>query len=762
MRKFHPERRQGSFSAKPLPMRLVEGSEATGFAPPRLDDDARDESTAVGPEHTRHDGPVAQGARQKSALYQFVERRQYAKSLEEIYDIALEAIRSALRCDRAAILLCDETNVMRFVAWRELSDHYRATIESHSLCADPHPEPVCVSNLANAKLDETIKAVAQVEGIAGVAFIPLVSNRMLAGKFVICYNAPHAFDADELELALTIAGQLALDIEHLRAQAALRQSEERFRTLVSIITEVPWVMDTSGAFTTPQTVWEAYTGQNWEQHRGFGWISAIHPEDRQRVEVVWRSAGANRTFYQCEARLWHAATQRWRYITVRAVPLLDELGAVHEWIGACTDIDDQKRINEELENKVAEQTLELRQANQALVRDIEEREKLEEQLLQAQKMESIGRLAGGIAHDFNNILNIILGYVFILRGSAMVDKYTSQSLEVISETVQRGSGLVQQLLTLARKTPVKLEQVNINAVIEGLSALLKQTFPKTIELSTILEPDLSPISADRNQIEQALLNLCVNAGDAMPNGGRLIFRTRSVDAAALHPPGHPIEGRYVCVEVRDTGTGMEEAVRERIFEPFFTTKEKGQGTGLGLSVVYGIVNSHNGMIDVDSKPQRGTCFTLRFPVAAAGLSVQEAPLTNGTGSEAAPIAGASVLLVEDEPHMLELLEKVFLRRGYRVFTAKDGNEAVTIYRRHKDLIDSILLDIGLPKMAGNDVLHLMRQENPNLKVVIASGYLEPDLKAKIEKVELQHYCFLQKPYMPDDVVKAFQRLESQP
>jgi CheY-like chemotaxis protein len=340
-------------------------------------------------------------------------------------------------------------------------------------------------------------------------------------------------------------------------------------------------------------------------------------------------------------------------------------------------------------------------------------------------------------------------------------KYINQGLEVISETVQRGSALVQQLLTLARKTPVKLEQVNINELIDGLAVLLKRTFPKTIELSTILESDLPPIAADRNQIEQALLNLCVNAVDAMPNGGRLIFRTRCVDAPMLRPLRHPIEGRYVCIEVRDTGTGMDEAVRERIFEPFFTTKEKGQGTGLGLSVVYGIVKSHNGMIEAESKPKRGTCFILCFPVATADVSVQEAVPANETESEAAATAAASVLLVEDEPHMLELLEKVFLRRGYRVFTAKDGDEAVAVYRRHKDRIDSILLDLGLPKMAGDDVLNLMRQENPSLKFVIASGYLEPNLKARIEQVKLQHYCFLQKPYVPDDVVKAFQHLESQ-
>src|SRR5918995_5625879 len=198
--------------------------------------------------------------------------------------------------------------------------------------------------------------------------------------------------------------------ERNEAEEDLRHSEERFRSLVSVITDVPWVADATGAFVTPQPAWEAYTGQRWEEHRGFGWANALHPDDRERVKEIWREACARRTLYHSEGRLWHAPTQQWRFFMAKATPLLNLDGSVREWVGTYTDVDDQKRAKERLENTVAERTRELQQANSALLRDMEERKKLEEQLLQAQKMEGIGTLAGGIAHDFNNILNIIQGY----------------------------------------------------------------------------------------------------------------------------------------------------------------------------------------------------------------------------------------------------------------------------------------------------------------------------------------------------------------
>jgi len=423
-------------------------------------------------------------------------------------------------------------------------------------------------------------------------------------------------------------------------------------------------------------------------------------------------------------------------------------------------LDELKRFNEELERRVAQRTEQLQQANAALVRDIEQRKKLENQLVQAQKMESVGTLAGGIAHDFNNLLNIIQGYAFILRGHCEQNEEMEESLVAINDTVQRGSALVHQLLTLGRRRRgVELKPVNINVLVERLIVLIRQTFPKTIELGHMLEADLPPIAGDENQIEQAILNLCVNARDAMGNRGALIFKTRSITGATLQHLGENLEGKYVCIEVTDTGMGMDEKVRTRIFEPFFTTKDKGQGIGLGLSVVYGIVKNHDGLIDVESKPMAGTSFRLYFPAQSSDAALKKPIAKIDTQPTVTSNSTATVLIVEDEEMMLHALGKILVKQGYKVLKASDGEMAVETYQRHQDTIDVVLLDLGLPKMSGRDVLLKMKNRNPDVKVIIASGHFEDELISDIDQVGVKH--LLRKPYMPDEVVKILQSLTKQ-
>jgi len=544
--------------------------------------------------------------------------------------------------------------------------------------------------------------------------------------------------------------------ERNEAEEGLRHSEERFRSLVSVITDVPWVADPTGAFATPQPAWEAYTGQRWEEHRGFGWANALHPDDRDRVKELWKEACATRALYYCEERLWYAPRQQWRFVVAKATPLLNANGSVREWVGTCTDIHDQKRAQEWLETTVAQRSSELHQANAALLRDMEERHKLQEQLLHAQKMESMGTMAGGIAHDFNNILNIIQGYASLLQGYGAHNKEIAESLSVIHKSVQRGSTLVQQLLTLARKTTTDFNPVNTNNLIEELIALISQTFPKTIALSTTLESHLPPITADENQIEQALLNLCVNARDAMPEGGKLSIKTYSMDGAALPGCDSAKDGLRVCIEVSDTGTGMDESIRKRIFEPFFTTKDVDKGTGLGLSVVYGIVQSHGGFINVESKPGAGTCFRIYLPANPYGVSHNDPIVDLNTEPTVTSLEAATVLLVEDEQNMLNILERILLQHGYKVLKASDGEKALEIYRCHDQTIDAVLLDMGLPKKSGRDVLLEIKHDNPDVKIIVASGYLEPELKAEVDRAGVNH--FLHKPYMLDEVVKAVQNV----
>jgi two-component system CheB/CheR fusion protein len=273
-----------------------------------------------------------------------------------------------------------------------------------------------------------------------------------------------------------------------------------------------------------------------------------------------------------------------------------------------------QRLNRELETRVGDRTAELEQANIALVRDIEDRKRLENQLLQVQKLESLGTLAGGIAHDFNNILNIIQGYTGFLRKHTIDNEQLVEPINVIQETIERASAVVQQLLTMARKTESKVQRVNANALLKSLATVLRETLPKTIEVTLDLPRDLPFITADTNQMMQALLNLCINARDAMPDGGKLTLSTSVVPGSTLPDYEQATADQYVCIEVTDTGSGVDESIQHRIFEPFFTTKDSGQGTGLGLAVVYGIVRRHDGFIQVESKPMDGASFRIYLPL----------------------------------------------------------------------------------------------------------------------------------------------------
>ncbi|MEW5817007.1 MAG: ATP-binding protein, partial [Spirochaetota bacterium] len=383
----------------------------------------------------------------------------------------------------------------------------------------------------------------------------------------------------------------------------------------------------------------------------------------------------------------------------------------------------------------------------------EQRRVLEVQLFQAQKLESIGTLAGGIAHDFNNILAIILGHASVLESA-------TESVEAIRKAVKRGAGLVDQLLTFARKSGVVIESVRVNDVVEELINMLKETFPKTITYSLNLDQTIPTVHADRNQLYQVLLNLCVNARDAMPSGGTmgtLSISTTILSRESLKErfPGAS-EQMYACISVGDTGTGIDESTRSRIFEPFFTTKELGKGTGLGLAVVYGVVQAHKGFIDVESEPGRGTTFRLYFPVRQYDAESTERDTVQFTE---APGGTETILVVEDEEMLLALVQSRLESKGYTVITAKDGEEAISLYQRHCDEIAIVLIDPGLPKFGGWEAYKKMKEINPNVKAIFASGYVEPGLREEMMKVGTKY--FVQKPYVPNEVLKSIREVLDQ-
>lgn len=377
--------------------------------------------------------------------------------------------------------------------------------------------------------------------------------------------------------------------------------------------------------------------------------------------------------------------------------------------------------------------------------DVSDRKLLQQLLLQAQKLESIGTLAGGIAHDFNNILGIIMGHASILPGIVGDKARLARSIGAIQKAGDRGASLVRQILTFARKTDVKSEPVNLNEIVAELGRMLEETFPRTLAIQLTLSPDVPVINADRTQVHQTLLNLCVNARDAMPAGGVLGMSTRL--ATSTGTAGRP-PGPYACVTVSDSGSGMDDTTKHRIFEPFFTTKDLGKGTGLGLSVVYGIMENHHGFIDVDSAPGEGTRFHLYFPMPA----VATAPAPGAPQQRSDFVGGTETLLViEDEEMLNDLLRLTLEAAGYTVFTAADGERGLEIFTSHGDAISLVITDIGLPRMSGRDVFLRIRALRPTARVIIATGYIEPDTKTEL--LSLGASGFLQKPYLPHEIAR---------
>lgn len=369
------------------------------------------------------------------------------------------------------------------------------------------------------------------------------------------------------------------------------------------------------------------------------------------------------------------------------------------------------------------------------------RKRLEQQLVQAQKMEGLGTLAGGIAHDFNNILAIILGYTNRLETLGSKPEAPG-AIKIIKEAVERGAALVQQLLTSARQTEARFSALDLNALVRELEKMLQATFPKMINFELRLQPDLPLITADRSQIHQVLLNLCVNARDAMKNGGTLTLETSMTPGAELTElfTGAAAQN-YACIRVRDTGSGMSKQVKAHIFEPFFTTKERGKGTGLGLSVVYGVVNNHRGFVQVESERDAGTTFIVYLPVEHSTEEPGGGILGRITGKQNAP---QTILLVEDEEMLRDLGVIVLEGEGYRVLAAKDGLEAVALFEAHRDDIGLVVCDLGLPRLGGREAFLKMKESRPGVRAIIASGYLEPAIRSEMLKAGVLDT--IQKPY----------------
>jgi PAS domain S-box-containing protein len=380
--------------------------------------------------------------------------------------------------------------------------------------------------------------------------------------------------------------------------------------------------------------------------------------------------------------------------------------------------------------------------------DITERRQLEEQLRQSQKMDAIGRLAGGVAHDFNNMLGVITGYSDLLLHRVGADENTRACLGEIMKAAERAAGLTRQLLLFSRQEVQSRQVLDLGDVAANMLQMLRRLIDADIELVTLLDPAAGAVNADAGQMEQVLLNLAVNARDAMPQGGQLTIATQNVyleagggRVAARQHPGVP-PGAYVRLSVSDTGCGMEESTQARIFEPFFTTKEPGKGTGLGLATVYGIMQQHEGHIRVESQLGQGTTFHLYLPRTDEPCR----PATLPAAAAPPPTGSETILLVEDEPIVRRLVQEILRLSGYAVLTALQGDEALRLCEQHQETIDLLLTDVVMPGIGGRELAERAAALRPTLKVLFMSGYTDDAVLR--HGVSTAAMAFIRKPFKP--------------
>ena len=499
--------------------------------------------------------------------------------------------------------------------------------------------------------------------------------------------------------------------ERKRAEATVRESNERFRQIAASIHEVFWI-------TTPDFSQTIYVSPSYETIWGRkcqdlynspqDWMESIHKEDQMRVKDA--TSKILDEIYDVEYRIIQpGGAVRW--IRARGAPVRDAAGRVFRIAG------------------VAE--------------DITERRQLERQLQVAQKLEALGLLAGGVAHDFNNLLTIISGYSQLILMKIPTDDPLHKSITAISDAGGRAASLTRQMLAFSRQTVVEPQILEINVAVKETGKMLHRLIGEDIILTMVLEPKIKRVKIDPGQLNQILMNLSLNARDAMPQGGKLTIESRNIELddayARTHPEVHP--GSYVMVAVSDSGSGMPLDVQARIFEPFFTTKGVGKGTGLGLAVVHGIVKQSGGHIAVYSELNIGTTFKVYLPAVEEKASKLDAPNSDVdlSGTE-------TILLVEDEDSVRTLAALILQGKGYKILNARNGKEALKVLEQNPETIDLLATDVIMPEMNGRELAELLGKQFPKLKVMYMSGYTDDAVvRHGILHAEV---AFLQKPYTP--------------
>src|SRR6202167_2762160 len=508
----------------------------------------------------------------------------------------------------------------------------------------------------------------------------------------------YAGDFDNLHLSIAIRGLVALvllfdlytiyqQVQIYRIRHQLVEREELFRLISENAADMIAVVDPSGRRLYNSPAYARILGFTNEELESTSFFEQVHPDDRQLAEQAAKEATAGSQGRTVQYRMRHKDGS-WHVIESGASAILNA----------------QKKVEKLV----------------IVNRDVSERRQLEEKFRQAQKMEAVGRLSGGVAHDFNNLLGVIIGYAEYLQESLEPENALRTSVDEILKAGKRAASLTRQLLAFSRQQVLDPKVLDLNGVVSDMEKMLRRLIGEDVELSTVLSPDLGRLKADQGQLEQVVMNLVVNARDAMPQGGKLAIETQNMimDEAFIRRYPYPVQpGPYVLLTVTDSGIGMDAETKARALEPFFTTKEKGKGTGLGLSTVYGVVKQSGGYIDIYSSPGAGTTFKIYLPRVHEAIK-GETPAgtaTSFTGHE-------TILLAEDEASLRTLTRNTLEMCGYKVLEANAGIETMQISDAYADTIDLLLTDMVMPGMGGRALGQELSRRRPDVRLAYMSGY----------------------------------------
>jgi len=508
-----------------------------------------------------------------------------------------------------------------------------------------------------------------------------------------------------------------------RIRRRLIEQEELFRLISENAADMIAVVDTAGGRVYNSPSYEKVLGYSPAELKLTPAFEQIHPDDRQKVMDAANEAKQSGIGRPLEYRIRHK-NGTWRIFESTASAIRNHRGEIEKLVIVNRDITERKQTEEALQRS-------------------------EMQLRQAQKMEAVGRLSGGVAHDFNNLLSVIIGYSDQLETSLPAQSPLLTSVEEIRKAGHRAATLTRQLLSFSRQQIVERKVLDLNAVVFNLGGMLKRLIGQDIKLVTVLDPALGKVKADQGQLEQVIINLVVNARDAMPHGGRLAIETKNAvldEFSADH--FHDVQpGHYTVLTVSDSGVGMDAETQSHIFEPFFTTKDLGKGTGLGLATVYGIVKQSGGDVSVRSLPGEGATFRIYLPRVDGIVQTAkpEAPsMTSTEGSE-------TILLVEDEESIRKLISDLLAQNGYKILAAKNGTEALEIGRRHSGPVHLLLTDVAMEGMSGPELAKQLSGFRSEARVLFMSGYADRSLSQ--QSSDLPETFFLQKPFTREGLMR---------